>query len=119
MRCDFSIELVILCVTVSIHAILRPTSSDVVRRRTAIAPGAKTLRIACDAERIPRAHNCVQTGIPWLWVYADMHVQHKVAEFNFFTVKTQERIELLREIKYLFHVSQPFYRSAVRVNNIE
>ena len=48
-----------------------------------------------------------------------MHVQHKVAEFNFFTVKAQERIELLREIKYLFHVSQPVYRDAVRVNNIE
>ena len=32
MRCDFSIELVILCVTVSIHAILRPTSCDVGKR---------------------------------------------------------------------------------------
>ena len=60
MRCDFSIELVILCVTVFIHTILRPTSSDVARRRTAIAPGAKNLRIACDEERIPCAHNFVQ-----------------------------------------------------------
>ena len=70
---------------------LRPTSSDVARRRIAIAPGAKNLRIACDRERIPRAHNSVQTGISWLWVYADMHVQHtnKIANFKFSTKKTK------------------------------
>ena len=91
MRCDFSIELVILCATVSIHAILRPTSSDVARRRIAIAPGAKNLRIACDGERILRAHNSVQTGISWLWVYADMHVYcvaHKTRwQISNFTLK--------------------------------
>ena len=57
----------------------------------AIAPGAKNLRIACDGERILRAHNSVQTGISWLWVYADMHVYcvaHKTRwQISNFTLK--------------------------------
>ena len=92
MRCDFSIELVILCATVSIHAILRPTSSDIARRRTAIAPGAKNLRIACDEERILRAHNCVQNckqGSPGYecTLTCMCSTQNKIANFKFSTKK--------------------------------